>query len=156
MNQEYLGESESEKSEFLVQLLFSMTPARTTGGSSHPPCALISLIWLLTISFLLASPFHCVAEEIVDATSTMARPNEDPSPSDTPKMGSGGIRWRNLSVSLKPKRRLPFVGGRTSDAKKRSQKKILVHPSSYHVENGQICGILGPSGTCAGMSNKHI
>ena len=55
---------------------------------------------------------------------------------------SGGIRWKNLSVALKPSsRRIIRSSSRTTSA-----KRLLLHPSSYHVENGHVCGILGPSG----------
>ena len=52
---------------------------------------------------------------------------------DKARASTGGIRWKNLSVSVKNK-------------KQANEPKFLLHPSTHHVENGSVCGILGPSG----------
>jgi len=82
----------------------------------------------LVLCFLLLLQFKISAQTAVEETEHSASK-------------SGGIRWKNLSVALKPGRRR--IIGKSSST---STKRLLLHPSSYHVENGHVCGILGPSG----------
>jgi len=49
-----------------------------------------------------------------------------------------GLNWRNLAVT---------IGG--SRDTNNNQPNFLLHPSSGFVENGSLCGIIGPSGRCS-------
>jgi ABC-type uncharacterized transport system fused permease/ATPase subunit len=51
-----------------------------------------------------------------------------------------GIRWRNLAVT---------IGNRD---RQNPNPQFLLHPSSGSVENGSLCGIIGPSGACANFT----
>ena len=65
------------------------------------------------------------------ASSCTANKEHNNEVEDSARASTGGIRWKNLSVSVKNKKQHP---------------KFLLHPSTHHVENGSVCGILGPSG----------
>ena len=70
----------------------------------------------------------------ISATSCTANKDHKNEVEDSNARASstGGIRWKNLSVSIKNKQA--------------NKPKLLLHPSTHHVENGSVCGVLGPSG----------
>ena len=52
----------------------------------------------------------------------------------------GGIRWSNLGVSFEA------YDGEILEVDCSNDALWLLHPSSGYVENGSLCGVLGPSG----------
>ena len=61
---------------------------------------------------------------------------EGEAPTAAPVGRTGGLRWRALGVVAPPRRRVG-TRGRTA----------LLRPSSFHVEDGHVCGVIGPSGS---------
>lgn len=73
----------------------------------------------------------------IDSTETDTDPNESDRAKGAPK---GGLRWSNLGVSF------DACDATSEDVDCSEDSMWLLHPSSGFVENGSLCGILGPSG----------
>jgi hypothetical protein len=71
------------------------------------------------------------------STAQDTAPNESDGAQGAPK---GGLRWSNLGVSF------DRCDATSEDVNCSDDSMWLLHPSSGFVENGSLCGVLGPSG----------
>ena len=105
------------------------------------------MIVVYAVLLILLNVLHLCASDYADVGL-----DDDVDPSHK----SGGLRWRNLGVSLEP---CPLTTALMLDEYNNISESFdgkhqhclddsmwLLHPSSGIVENGKLCGIIGPSG----------